>query len=130
MHLRVRSSLPVTLGLTCCFALLVMLLGITGCRSHMVSATVRNDSSKAVRLLEVDYPSASFGLSLLAPGAEFRYQFKIQGSGPISLEYTDMSYATHKVSGPQLQTGQEGTIEILLQDNGQVTWTPHLTPSR
>ncbi|MHB1023278.1 MAG: hypothetical protein ACYC46_13790 [Acidobacteriaceae bacterium] len=98
-----------------------------GCRSHMVSAVVRNDGTQAVRLLEVDYPSASFGMSILPPGTELHYQFKIQGSGPISLEYTDMSYHTHKVTGPQLYDGQDGTIEILLHDDGQVTWTPHLS---
>jgi hypothetical protein len=105
-------------------------LGLSGCRSHMVSVVIRNEGHMTVRLLEVDYPSASFGMSSLAAGAEYHYQFKIQGSGPVTLEYTDLSYKTHKVTGPQLYQGQDGTLQIVIGEDGKVTWTPYLHPKQ
>jgi hypothetical protein len=42
------------------------LIAIAGCHSYHVDATVENRTGAAVKLLEVDYPSASFGKDVLA----------------------------------------------------------------
>ena len=45
--------------------------------------------------MEFDYPNASFGANVLATGAKFNYRFKIQGSGPLSLQWEDGSGHSH-----------------------------------
>lgn len=92
------------------------LLGITGCHSAYIETTVTNRTSRPIELLEVDYPSASFGTQNLGPGSSFHYRFKILGSGPTKLLYTDAAHKDHTSAGPALTEGQEGTLTITLQD--------------
>ena len=80
----------------------------------MVDATIRNQTTTEVRLIEVEYPSASFGVQLLAPGAEFHYRFKILGTGNLSLTYTDQKQQEHTSKGPELQEGQQGKLGITI----------------
>ncbi len=91
----------------------------------MVDATVHNSTRATIDLIEVDYPSASFGVQALAPGADFHYRFKIIGSGPLSLTYTDTQHATHTVKGPDLSEGDRGQLLITMGDAG-VRWSPTL----
>ena len=91
----------------------------------MVDATVHNSTRNAIDLIEVDYPSASFGVQALAPGSDFHYRFKIIGSGPLSLTYTDTQHTTHTVKGPDLQEGDRGQLNIIMEDSG-VRWSPAL----
>ena len=88
------------------------LLSVTGCHSAFVDATIENQSSSALNLVEVDYPSASFGLQTLAPAATYHYRFKIQGSGNVKLTFTDTQGKAHTSSGPELENGQEGALRI------------------
>jgi hypothetical protein len=104
-------------------ALLTSLIATTGCRSPYVAATVSNRTSHAIDLLEVDYPSASFGTQNLAPGADFHYRFKVLGSGSMKLLYTDSTHQDHKSDGPFLKEGAEGPLAIVITDTG-VTWQP------
>ena len=99
------------------------LLAVTGCHSPYVAATVSNHTSQPVELVEVDYPSASFGTQNLAPGADFHYRFKVLGSGPTKLLYTDNSHHDHTSTGPTLYEGAEGPLAIVISPAG-VTWTP------
>ena len=108
-HLRILALLPI--------------LVITGCHSPYVEATVSNRTPQPMRLLEVDYPSASFGTQNLAPGADFHYRFKVLGSGSMKLLYTDSAHHDHKSDGPFLKEGAEGPLTILITDAG-VTWQP------
>ena len=101
---------------------LTPLLLLAGCRSAFISATLRNSGPQPVRLVEVDYPSASFGVGALAPGAEFRYRFKVQGSGPLKLEFTDADSKTHEATGPNVQEGEAGNLVIEIDPSGQVHW--------
>ncbi|HMD20925.1 MAG TPA: hypothetical protein VKH40_11410 [Alloacidobacterium sp.] len=101
-----------------------------GCRSAFVSTTITNNSGARVTLLEVDYPSASFGTGALAPGAQFHYRFKIQGGGPITLQFTDRSGKTHTASGPDLQEGQQGTLQVIIDPSDNISWIPNLTKIR
>jgi hypothetical protein len=104
-------------------ALLTALLATTGCHSPYVAATVSNRTTKPIELLEVDYPSASFGTQNLAPGTDFHYRFKVLGSGNMKLLYTDSAHQDHKSDGPFLKEGTEGPLTITITDTG-VAWQP------
>src|SRR5277367_607880 len=107
-------------------ALLTSLTAATGCHSAYVEATVSNHTYKPIELLEVDYPSASFGTQNLAPGADFHYRFKVLGSGPMKLLYTDSAHQDHKSDGPFLKEDTEAPLAIVIADTG-VTWQPAFT---
>jgi hypothetical protein len=108
---------------TLAFALLIGLAAATGCHSPYVQTTVSNHTDKTIELLEVDYPSASFGTQGLAPGAEFHYRFKVLGSGRMKLLYTDSAHQDHKSDGPFLKEGAEGTLAIAITLTG-INWQP------
>lgn len=113
-------------------ACLVSLISVVfiGCRSAFVSTTITNNSPGKVTLLEVDYPSASFGVGALAPEAQFHYRFKIQGGGPIHFQFTDASGKSHTVTGPDLQEGEQGTLQINIGPSDNISWMPNLTKVR
>lgn len=104
-------------------ALALVTIALTGCRSPYVVTTVINHSSQSIALLEVDYPSASFGTENLAPGADFHYRFKVIGSGNMKLLYTDSAHQDHKSDGPFVKEGAEGSLTIVISDSG-VAWQP------
>jgi hypothetical protein len=104
-------------------ALLTTLIATAGCRSPYVATTVSNRTSQSIALVEVDYPSASFGTQNLAPGADFHYRFKVLGSGNMKLLYTDSAHQEHKSDGPFLKEGAEGPLAIVIADTG-VIWQP------
>ncbi len=108
--------------------LLLTLLAPLGCKSTMIQATVHNGTPTPLSVLEVDYPSASFGTQTLAPGADFHYQFKIIGSGPLTLSYTDSANAQHTFKGPDLHEGDHGRLVIAVTTSG-VRWTPPVDTS-
>jgi hypothetical protein len=99
------------------------LLTATGCHSPYISATVSNRTTQRIELLEVDYPSASFGTQDLAPGSDFHYRFKVLGSGRMKLLYTDGTHQDHKSDGPSLGEGAEGSLSITITPAG-VLWQP------
>jgi hypothetical protein len=103
---------------------------LNGCRSAFVSTTITNNSGAQVTLLEVDYPSASFGVGALAPGAQFHYRFKIQGGGPVKLQFTDASGKIHSATGPDLQQGEEGMLQVSIDSSSNISWIPNLTRIR
>lgn len=107
----------------------LLILGISGCHSAFVETTIDNQGQSPVRLVEVDYPSASFGVGTIAPQSKFHYRFKIQGSGPLKIEFTDASGKVRDSDGPVLNQGQEGHLAIVIQPNGEVSWQPQLTAS-
>jgi hypothetical protein len=87
----------------------------TGCHSPYIEATVTNGTGRPIELLEVDYPSASFGTQDLAPGGTFHYRFKVLGSGPTKLLYTDAAHTDHTSKGPAFKEGDEGQLTIRIQ---------------
>jgi hypothetical protein len=103
----------------------MVLVGLAGCHSHYVEADVRNDSGGAVSLVEVDYPSASFGKESLASGAVYHYRFKILGDGPTKILWTDAERRDHSVGGPVLQEGQEGSLTVRIV-GGTAEWDARL----
>ncbi len=103
----------------------LLLLG--GCHSAWVQARVVNRTGATLSLIEVDYPSASFGTQNLGDGAEFRYRFKVLGRGAMKLTYVDQARKEHTAAGPDLREGAEGGLDILIRTEG-VVWTPALRP--
>ncbi|NYF80665.1 hypothetical protein [Granulicella arctica] len=101
------------------------LLALTGCHSAIVEATISNRTAAPIPLIEVDYPSASFGTENLAPGKDFHYRFKILGDGPTKVVYTDQSQHEQHNDGPTLREGDEGHITVLFaQDGIHWQWAP------
>ncbi len=106
------------------FALFAFLT-LTGCHSRHIEATVSNRTPEPLSLLEVDYPSASFGTQILAPGADFHYRIKVLGSGPTSVQWTDATRHDHKSSGPALNESDEGSLTVTFNPAGPA-WNLHL----
>ncbi|MDE1178312.1 MAG: hypothetical protein PW789_17190 [Edaphobacter sp.] len=115
--------------LLCALAVLPV-LALAGCHSAYVETTVSNHTAQPMQLIEVDYPSASFGTQTLAPGATFHYRFKVLGEGKMKLIYTDTANQEKKFDGPLLKEGAEGPLTITIADNG-VQWQPgpHVLPA-
>ena len=108
-------------------ALSPLLIIALGCHSYHIETTVENRTGTAVRLLEVDYPSASFGAQALASGADFHYRFQVQGTGPIKVQYSYDAGQSPVIEGPTLTERQQGRLEIVLLPGGKAEFTPQLT---
>ncbi len=100
----------------------LLLLGsvvmLTGCKSAFIQTTVINNTEEQIELLEVDYPSASFGTENLVPGAQFHYRFKVLGSGVTKLLWTDAAHKDHTLTGPALKEDDEGSMTITFTPAG------------
>ena len=108
--------------------LLPVLLLLAGCKSYRIDVRVENRTGAAVKLLEVDYPSASFGIDSLENGATLPYRLEVRGSGAMKVLYTDADGRTsHQVGGPNLQERQQGAVEIVLLPGGHAEFHPQLT---
>jgi len=103
------------------------LVFVSGCHSYHVDATVENRTGGAIQLLEVDYPSASFGTDKLGTGAVFHYRIQLRGSGPLKVLYTAADGKQATVDGPTVAERQEGTLQIVLLPGGKAEFHPSLT---
>jgi hypothetical protein len=97
-------------------------LALTGCHSAYVEAVVVNHTTEHISLVEVDYPSASFGTQTLSPGQEYKYRFKVLGSGALKVLWTDAKRQDHTVPGPELHEGDEGGLVVGIEPAGKVAW--------
>lgn len=100
-----------------------------GCHSYHVETTVENRTGAKVELLEVDYPSASFGKDSLGDGEDYHYRFQINGSGQLKVQYTQAGQQ-RQIAGPALAERQEGRLEIVLLPGGKAEFHPELTAAR
>jgi hypothetical protein len=124
----------VTRKAAACHALLAVLvsatlLAATACHSYHVDATVENRTGADIQLLEVDYPSASFGADRIASGAAYHYRFQIRGSGPLKISYTGPDEKLVQIAGPTLVERQQGQLKIVLLPASKVQFVPQLTPA-
>jgi hypothetical protein len=101
-------------------------LTLTGCHSTFIEATISNRTPEPLALIEVDYPSASFGTQTLAPGQDFHYRFKVLGNGPATVLWTDAENHDQKNSGPSLHEGDEGKLAVLFNPNTPPAWNLQL----
>jgi len=108
---------------------LMGLSGLAGCHSYHIETTVENRTGSAIRLLEVDYPSASFGSDGLAAGAVMHYRIQVQGNGPLKIQYTGQDGKQPEMDGPTLAEGQEGRLDIVLLPDGKAQFNPQLRPT-
>jgi hypothetical protein len=101
----------------------------SACHSYHIDATVENHTGTSIQLLEVDYPSASFGADSLATDASFQYRFQVRGSGQLKMQYTAANGQTVQISGPTLAEQQQGKLEIVLEPGGKAEFHPQLIPA-
>ncbi|HEY0794164.1 MAG TPA: hypothetical protein VGD64_00130 [Acidisarcina sp.] len=100
-----------------------MFVSLAGCHSRFVEATIDNQGSRALHVVEVDYPSAGFGTSTIPAHSQFHYRFKILGSGSVKISFTDDMGKPRTSTGPELDEGQEGSLSITVNQDGNVQWT-------
>jgi hypothetical protein len=102
---------------------------VAGCHSYHVETIVENHTGGTIQLLEVDYPSASFGADSLAAGAEFHYRIQLRGSGPLKVQYKASDGKQEQIDGPTVAELQEGRLTIVLLPGGKAGFYPELTPN-
>ena len=122
--MRVNSRVVAAIELT-------FLLATYGCHSYHIEATVENRTGGSIQLLEVDYPSASFGVDSLGAGADYHYRIQLRGNGPLKVQYTagqGSQTQTIQIEGPMVAERQEGRLEIVLLPGGKAQFHPDLTP--
>jgi hypothetical protein len=108
--------------------ILPSLILAAGCHSYHVETTVENRTGGAIQLLEVDYPSASYGADKLLAGGVFHYRIQLRGSGLLKVQYTASDGRPVQISGPTLAERQQGSLEIVLLPEGKAEFHPRLTP--
>ena len=113
----------------CRAAFVVALVSLTGCRAHLVDTTVINSGSTTLHNIEVDYPSASFGIPALTPGQVFHYKLQLQDAGRMKVEFLDNAEKPHTGKGPYAVEGQQGTLTITLDGSGKNDWSANLHPA-
>ena len=101
----------------------------TACHSYHIDTTIENRTGADIQLLEVDYPSASFGADRIASGAVYHYRFQVRGSGPLKVEYTAGDGKQVQIAGPTLVERQQGQLKIVLLPAGKAQFLPQLTPA-
>uniref|UniRef100_E6QIS8 Lipoprotein n=1 Tax=mine drainage metagenome TaxID=410659 RepID=E6QIS8_9ZZZZ len=118
-------NLPVLALMLCAFALLCA--GCKNYQSYWVNVTVSNQTGALLRDVEIDYPSASFGINTLAANAIYHYRLKINGSGKIHAQYAAPMGRTIRVDGPILQENQQGNISIQLLPDHKILFSDQLS---
>jgi hypothetical protein len=104
---------------------------VCGCHSYRIDVTVENRTGSPIELLEVDYPSASFGADNLGIGEQYHYRFQVRGSGPVKVQYTETAgHQLWQETGPELFERQEGRLDIVLLPGGKAEFHPALSPTR
>lgn len=100
-----------------------LLLAFTACKSAHVEVTVVNNTGSEARLLEVDYPSASFGFDSIPAGASKHYRIQVQNSGNVKVQYTGVNDKLFQSTGPDMQEGLQGTLKIVLEPGGKAEFS-------
>ena len=95
-------------------ASLLFFVSFAGCKSHHIEITVENRTGAEIRLLEVDYPNASFGADSVAVGQTVRSSIQVQGSGEVKVQYMAPDRHQAQITGPAVAEKQEGTLTIVL----------------
>jgi hypothetical protein len=111
------------------FPILLVVFALSACRSRHVEVYVENRTGAEVRLLEVDYPEASFGADSLASGATFHYRIQVTGQGPVKVQYTDPANHQPQITGPALSQDDQGRLQIILLPAGKAQFHPQFAPT-
>jgi hypothetical protein len=103
-------------------AVLLSAILLSGCHSATVNVSIENKSGGTLQMIELDYPSASFGVNALADGAAYPYKFEVHGSSELHISYSDAAGVGHKADGPVMRDGDAGDLLITLGTDGRVSW--------
>jgi hypothetical protein len=103
-------------------------ISVVACHSYHIDVTIENHTEGPVSLLEVDYPTASFGIDSLAADGTSHHVLQTRGSGALKVQYTAANGHPVQVTGPTLYENQEGSIEIVLLPGGKAEFHPSLRP--
>lgn len=109
---------------------LPLLAAVSACHSYHVETIVENRTGEPIHLLEVDYPSASFGKNVLEAGVDYRYRIQVRGSGSLKIEYAAQNGRPVVIDGPALAEGEEGQVEVVLLPLGKAEFHSKLIPQR
>jgi hypothetical protein len=93
-------------------------------RSPGVTIQATNGSGDVIREVEIDFPSASFGIAALAPATTRSRWVKVTGSAPLKVIFTDASGA-HTVTAMRLNPNDAGGIEITFLGSGKINFADH-----
>lgn len=121
---------PFSIRATFAVGLALAMLAAIGCRdyrSFWINVSVVNQTGAPVREIEVDYPSASFGINLLAPGAVYHYRLKVNGHGPVSAQYRGAMDRTIHRSGPSVLDNEQGELAITLLPQEKIQFEQQLS---
>jgi hypothetical protein len=129
VHTGMRFAVKTTLRILLAAAVFLGFLAVAGCHSYHVDTTVENRTGKPIKLLEVDYPSASFGTGKLDSGAVYKYQMQFRNSGPLKVSYTADDGRQVSIDGPSVAEKQEGRLGIVLLPEGKAEFHPEFTPA-
>jgi hypothetical protein len=127
-HLSTSLSGQPVRGLSFAVLLSAASLLAAGCHSYHVDATVQNRTGAPIQLLEIDYPSASFGDDKLAAGELFYYRIQLRGSGQLKVHYTTADRHQVDNDGPTVAERQEGELRIVLLPHGKAEFHLELEP--
>ncbi len=103
-------------------------LALAACHSYHIDSTIENRTGLDIQLLEVDYPSASFGADRIASGSIYHYRFQVNGSGPLKISYMGAGNKQIRITGPTLVERQQGQLRIVLLPGGKAQFLPQLVP--
>jgi hypothetical protein len=112
--------------LFCTAFLAPIFFAVLACHSYHIDATIENRTGAPIQLLEIDYPSASFGINRLEAGAIYRYRFQIRGSDTLKVEYSTPDGHQVQIVGPTLAERQQGQLQIILLPGGKADFVPRL----
>jgi hypothetical protein len=97
------------------FSILFLALAAgSGCRSRVVAVKLTNTSEQPLSVIIVDYPTATFGVNKLDPGATYEYPIKVLGTGQLKVQFTDANGHNHSFSGPSLEKNDAGVVTVKL----------------
>ena len=120
MSKKIRSSAAV--------AVPVLVTVLLGCKSYWIDVDVENHTGQPIRQLEVEYPTASFGINSVGPESAMHYRFQVRGTGPIRVSYLASDGETMHSDGPTLSEHQHGQLTIELLPGGKSKFAANIQP--
>jgi len=98
----------------------ILLVSLSGCRSHVIKINLINVSNDVVKTIIVDYPTATFGKDKLSPGETFSYAIKPLETGMMKIQFTDAQGTIHSYLGTTVHQNDEGELDVNLSQSGAV----------
>jgi hypothetical protein len=94
---------------------------VGGCRAPLIDAEIVNQGPQ-LKLIEFDYPNASFGRDAIDAGGQFHHPFAPGGPGKVTLHFVDSAGRSHTSDGPTVREGESGSLVATIDSAGAVHW--------